>query len=102
MLPNLALLDHPLMAKPSISIETLGDAIQFMSALRPEVRSQPHWYRAIHSVGIAIREPRYVTLATLNLQTALAIDYLLEGDPLNRAKQSISESRPLHARPGHH
>ena len=84
MLPNLALLDHPLVVKPSTSIETLGDAIQFLSALSAEVRSKPHWYRAIHSIGIAIREPRYVTLATLNLQTALAMDYLLAGQPPSR------------------
>jgi hypothetical protein len=83
MLPNLALLDRPLVAKPSTSIETLGDAIEFLSALSSEVRSKPHWYPAIHSVGIAIREPRYVTLATLNLQTALVIDYLLECNPLS-------------------
>jgi hypothetical protein len=84
MLPNLALLDHPLLVKPSTSIETLGDAIQFLSVLSAEVRSKPHWYRAIHSIGMAIREPRYVTLATLNLQTALAMDYLLAGKPLSR------------------
>jgi len=81
MLPNLALLDHPLVVKPSTSIETLGDAIQFLSTLSAEVLSKPHWYRAIHSIGIAIREPRYVTLATLNLQTALAMDHLLAGKP---------------------
>ena len=80
MLPNLALLDHPLVAKPSTSIETLGDAIKFLSALSPEVRSKPHWYRAIHSIGVAIREPRYATLATLNLETALTMDHLLKDD----------------------
>jgi hypothetical protein len=85
MLPNLALLDHPLVVKPSTSIETLGDAIQFLSTLSAEVRSKPHWYRAIHSIGIAIREPRYVTLATLNLQTALAMDYLLAGKPPSKS-----------------
>ena len=80
MLLNLPLLDHPLVAKPSTTIETLGDAIQFLSALAPEVRAQPHWRRAIHSVGAAIKEPRYVTVATLNLQMALAMDHLLVGD----------------------
>ena len=82
MLPNLALMDHPLVAKPSTTIETLGDAIQFLSALPPEVRAQPHWRRAIYSIGAAMQEPRYVTLATLNLQAALVLDHLLQGDPL--------------------
>ena len=81
MLLNLALLDHPLLAKPSITIETLGDAIEFLARLAPEVRAQSHWHRAIHSVGAAIKEPRYVTVATLNLQMALAMDHLLLRDP---------------------
>ena len=82
MLLNLALLDHSLIAKPSTRIETLGDAIRFLATLAPEVRAQPHWYRTIHSIGAAIKEPRYLTIATLNLQMALAMDHLLLGDPL--------------------
>ena len=74
---DLLTLDHSLIAKPSIGIETLGDAIRFLATLTPEVRAQPHWYRAIHSVGAAVNEPRYITVATLNLQTALAMDHLL-------------------------
>jgi hypothetical protein len=81
MLLNLALLDYPLVAKPSSTIETLGDAIEFLARLTPEVRAQLHWHRAIHSVGAAIKEPRYVTVATLNLQMALAMDHLLLSDP---------------------
>jgi hypothetical protein len=81
MLASLAILDHPLIAKPSTRIETLGDAIRFLATLSPDVRAQPHWYRAIHSVGAAIKEPRYVTVATLNLQMALAMDHLLLSDP---------------------
>jgi hypothetical protein len=81
MLLNLALLDHPVVAKPATTIETLGDAIEFLARLAPEVRAQSHWRRAIHSVGAAIKEPRYVIVATLNLQMALATDHLLLGDP---------------------
>lgn len=81
MLLNLALLDHALLAKPATTIETLGDAIEFLARLAPEVRAQPHWHRAIHSVGAAVREPRYVTVATLNLQMALATDHLLLSGP---------------------
>src|SRR4029078_9251985 len=91
MLPNLALLDHPLVVKPSTSIETLGDALQFLSTLSAEVRSKPHWYRAIHSIGIAILEPRYVTLATLNLQLWRWTIYLQANRP---AKPRLSPRRP--------
>jgi hypothetical protein len=78
---ELLTLDNPLIAKPSTRIESLGDAIRFLATLTPEVRAQPHWYRAIHSVGAAVNEPRYITVATLNLQTALAMDHLLLSDP---------------------
>ena len=95
MLLNLPLLDHPLVAKPSTTIETLGDAIQFLSALAPEVRAQPHWRRAIHSVGAAIKEPRYVIVATLNLQMALAMDHLLLSDPSTSRRLPESPGQPL-------
>jgi hypothetical protein len=78
---DLMTLDHSLIVKPSTRIETLGDAIRFLATLTPEVRAQPHWYRAIHSVGAAVNEPRYITVATLNLQMALAMDHLLLTDP---------------------
>ena len=77
---DLLTLDHSLIAKPSTRIESLGDALRFLATLTPEVRAQPHWYRAIHSVGAAVNEPRYITVATLNLQTALAMDDHLLSD----------------------
>ena len=78
---DLLTLDNSLIAKPSTRIESLGDAIRFLATLTPEVRAQPHWYRAIHSVGAAVNEPRYIAVATLNLQMALAMDHLLLTDP---------------------
>ena len=78
---ELLTLDNPLIAKPSTRIENLGDAIRFLATLAPEVRAQPHWYRTIHSVGAAVDEPRYIHVATLNLQAALAMDHLLLSDP---------------------
>jgi hypothetical protein len=78
---DLLTLDNCLTAKPSIRIESLGDAIRFLATLTPELRAQPHWYRTIHSVGAAVNEPRYITVATLNLQAALAMDHLLLSDP---------------------
>jgi hypothetical protein len=50
---DLLTLDNCLIAKPSIRIESLGDAIRFLATLTPELRAQPHWYRTIHSVGAA-------------------------------------------------
>ena len=85
MLLNLGLLDHPLVAKPSATLETLGDAIEFLARLAPEVRAQSHWRRAIHSVGAAVKETRYVTVATLNLQMALETDHLLLSGPSARS-----------------
>jgi hypothetical protein len=78
---ELLTLDNPLIAKPSTRIESLGDAIRFLATLPPDVRAQPHWHRTIHSVGAAVNEPRYITVATLNLQAALAMDDLLLSDP---------------------
>lgn len=71
----------PSLDRQAIHHDRVGDAIEFLATLTPEVRAQPHWHRAVHSVGAAIKEPRYVTVATLNLQTALAMDHLLVGDP---------------------
>jgi len=80
--------------KPSTSIETLGDAIQFLSTLSAEVRSKPHWYRAIHSIGIAILEPRYVTLATLNLQLWRWTIYLQANRPAKlRLSPKLADQR---------
>jgi hypothetical protein len=78
---ELLTLDNSLIVKPSTRIESLGDAIRFLATLTPEVRAQPHWHRTIHSVGAAVNEPRYITVATLNLQAALAMDHLLLTDP---------------------
>ena len=61
-------------------LETLGDAVRFIAELTPKQRESSHWKRAIFSLASAVREPRYVALATINIQTALAMELMLR-DP---------------------
>jgi hypothetical protein len=63
---ELLTLDNPLIAKPSTRIESLGDAIRFLATLAPEVRAQPHWYRAIHSVGAQPRNGAMLVLVQVS------------------------------------
>lgn len=82
-LSNKTRLDFALTLRPefgSRTLETLGDAVRFIAELTPERRESSHWKRAIFSLGSAVREPRYVVLATINLQTALAMELMLR-DP---------------------
>jgi hypothetical protein len=82
-LTNKTLLDFSLTLKPEFGsqrLETLGDAVRFIAELRPEQRERSHWKRVIFSLASAVREPRYVALATINLQTALAMELMLR-DP---------------------
>jgi hypothetical protein len=82
-LSNKTRLDFPLTLKPefgSQTLGTLGDAVRFIAELTPTQRESSHWKRAIFSLGSAVREPRYVALATINLQTALAMELMLR-DP---------------------
>jgi hypothetical protein len=80
VLSNKTPLDFSLTLKPefgSQTLETMGDAVRFVAELTPEQRESSHWKRAIFSLGTAVREPRYVALATINLQTALAMELML-------------------------
>jgi hypothetical protein len=82
-LSNRTRLDFGLTLKPefgSRKLATLGDAVRFIAELTPGKRETAHWKRAIFSLGSAVREPRYITLATINLQTALAMELMLH-DP---------------------
>jgi hypothetical protein len=82
-LTNRTPLGFPLTLKPGFGLQTLatlGDAVRLIADLTPEQRERSHWKRAIFSLGTAVREPRYVALATINLQTALAMELMLR-DP---------------------
>jgi hypothetical protein len=79
-------LSYGLIAKPDFSIYTIRDAVRFIASLTPEKRLQPHWARTIQTLGAASRELRYVAVATMNLETALVLDHLLESEPDRPAK----------------
>ena len=82
-LSNKTPLDFSLALRPefgSQTLETVGDVVRLIAELTPEQRESSHWKRAIVSLGTAVREPRYVALATINLQTALAMELMLR-DP---------------------
>jgi hypothetical protein len=58
-------------------IQTVGDAADLLSALTDDQRERAHWKTAILMLNNAIREPRYLTTATMNLRSALLYDRLI-------------------------
>jgi hypothetical protein len=58
-------------------VATLGDAVRVFSELTPEQRDTHWWTAAIHMINAAIKEPRYLTAATITLQTALRLSGML-------------------------
>jgi hypothetical protein len=62
-------------------VATLGDAVRVFGELTPEQRERHHWEVAIHMLNTAIREPRYLTAATISLQTALNLSGMLSEPP---------------------
>jgi hypothetical protein len=69
-----------LVCKDSV-LATLGDAIRLCAELTPEQRDEYCWKVAIYTLHTAIREPRYIRAATLNLQTALNLSGMLAQPP---------------------
>jgi hypothetical protein len=59
-------------------IQTVGDAADFLSALTEDQRERVHWKTAILMLNNAVKEPRYLTTATMNLRSALLYDRLVE------------------------
>jgi hypothetical protein len=62
-------------------LKTLGDAIRLYGELTPEQREEYSWRVAIHTLNSAIKEPRYLTAATITLQTALNLSGMLAEPP---------------------
>jgi hypothetical protein len=69
-------LAFPLVCKETV-VDTLGDAFRLLSELTPDQRDQFHWRNAIHTLNTATKEPRYITTATITLQTALVLSGML-------------------------
>lgn len=61
-------------------VATLGDAVGVFGELSPEQRDTHWWTAAIHMINTAIKEPRYLTAATITLQTALRLSGMLASD----------------------
>jgi hypothetical protein len=70
-------LPFPLALKDGRTIETVGDVADFLSSLTEDQRERVHWRTAILMPNNAMKESRYLTIATINLRSALAYDRLL-------------------------
>ncbi len=64
--------------KDGRKVETVGDAADFLSNLTEEQRERSHWKAAILMLNNAMKEPRYLTTASVNLRSALLYDRLIE------------------------
>ena len=58
-------------------IQTVGDVADFLSALTEDQRERVHWKTVILMLNNAMKEPRYLTTATINLRSALLYDRLI-------------------------
>jgi hypothetical protein len=63
-------------------LKTLGDAVRACGELTPEQREEYCWRVAIHNLKNAIKEPRYIKAATVTLQTALNLSWMLAQPPV--------------------
>jgi hypothetical protein len=64
-----------------ITLATIGDALRMFGELTSEQRETYWWSAAIHMLNNAVKEPRYITTATITLQTALTLSGLLAQPP---------------------
>jgi hypothetical protein len=67
-----------LVLKDGRAINTVGEAAVFLSGLTEESRERAHWKKAILMLNHAMRESRYLMTATINLQSALLYERLME------------------------
>ena len=58
-------------------LKTIGDAVRLYGELTPQQREEYFWRVAIQTLNSAIKEPRYLTAATISLQTALNLSGML-------------------------
>jgi hypothetical protein len=62
-------------------VATVGDAVGVFGELTPVQHEQHCWKVAIHMLNSALKEPRYLTAATITLQTALNLSGMLAEPP---------------------
>jgi hypothetical protein len=73
-------LPFSLVLKDGRTIETVGDVAAFLSSLTGDQRERVHWRTAILMLNNAMKESCYLTIAAINLRSALAYDRLLAED----------------------
>lgn len=71
-------LTFSIVLKDGRALETVGDAADYLSALNVDQRERSHWKTAIMMFNNAMREARYLKIATMNLRSALLYDRLLD------------------------
>jgi hypothetical protein len=71
-------LTFPIALADGQTVVTVGDAATLFETLTLAQRDANHWQIAIRMMDHAIREASYLKTATLSLQTALAMDGLLD------------------------
>ena len=71
-------LTFPIALSEGQTIATVGDVARLFETLTETQRDSSHWSIAIRMMDHALKEPTYLKTATLSLQTALAMDGLLD------------------------
>jgi len=71
-------LTFPIALSDGRAVATIGNAARLFETLSEKQRDSSHWSIAIRMMDHALREPTYLKTATLSLQTALAMDGLLD------------------------
>jgi hypothetical protein len=61
----------------STRLYTVRDAVRLVAELTPEQREMYWWKNASRALNSATKEPQYVKVATLTLQTALTLSGML-------------------------
>ena len=72
-------LSFPLTLLDGRTIETIGDAANYLGHLPDRELTQHHWTVAVRMLDHALTEPSYLKTATISFQTALAMHGVLEG-----------------------
>jgi hypothetical protein len=72
-------LSFPLTLLDGRTIETIGDATNYLAHLPAQKLTQFHWTVAIRMLDHAVTEPAYLKTATMCFQTALAMHGVLAG-----------------------
>lgn len=71
-------LAFPIALKDGRTLDTVGDAADYLSRLSFDQRERFYWKNAIMMFNNAMREPNYLKIATMNLRSALVYDRLVD------------------------